>query len=154
MNAFSWDPATIWFLVGLILALLEFAAPGVILIFVGVGAWVTALAVKLGLADGAGAQMAWFAGSSLVLLLGLRRFFKNWFAGFVSKHDTSTNLDDYIGKEVLVLARVAGQTRGQVEFKGAHWTARAAGSDDIVFEIGERAVIAAVDGLCLLLKKH
>lgn len=154
MSAFSWNPALVWFLVGLALVLLEFAVPGVVLVFIGLGAWITALAVKLGLAGDAGVQMAWFGGSSLVLLLGLRRFCKGWFAGFSSKHDTRNNLEEFTGSEVLVLERIAGQTRGRVEFKGANWSARAADGADTVFENGERAVIAAVDGLCLLLKKR
>ena len=153
MNPLAWDPALIWFLVGLTLVLLEFAAPGVVLIFIGLGAWVTALAVKLGWASGSGPQMAWFATSSLVLLLGLRRLFKSWFTGFATQHDGRSNLDDYIGSEVVVLTPIAGQTRGQVEFKGAHWSARAADGADTTFATGERALITAVDGLCLLLKK-
>ncbi len=97
--------------------------------------------------------MAWFAGSSLVLLLGLRKVFKDWFAGFTTTRDTRSNLDEFTGSEVVVLERVAGQARGLVEFKGTHWSA-CADSGDTVFETGERAVITAVDGLCLLLKKR
>lgn len=155
MNVSAWDPALIWFLVGLILVLLEFAAPGIVLIFIGLGAWVTALAVKLGWATGSGPQMAWFAGSSLVLLLGLRRVFKSWFTGFATQHDGRSNLDDYVGSQVVILTRIDSQTRGQVEFKGAHWSARPANdtAPGTTFEPGERATITAVDGLCLLLKK-
>ena len=34
------DPALLWFLLGFVLVLAEFAAPGIIIIFVGLGAWV------------------------------------------------------------------------------------------------------------------
>ena len=37
------DPAVIWFLVGLGLLLLELVLPGLVILFFGVGAWVTAL---------------------------------------------------------------------------------------------------------------
>ena len=37
------DPAVIWFLVGLGLLLLELALPGLVILFFGAGAWVTAL---------------------------------------------------------------------------------------------------------------
>ena len=37
------DSATIWFLIGLGLVLAEFAVPGVILVFLGVAAWIVAL---------------------------------------------------------------------------------------------------------------
>ena len=147
------DAALIWFLAGLVLVLLEFAAPGVVLVFIGLGAWVTALAVKLGWAEGVGAQMAWFAASSLVLLLALRRFFKSWFSGFSNKQDMLRNLDEFTGQEVRVVSEVRGQARGLVEFKGANWSARAAANGDDVFEPGSRARITAVDGLCLLISK-
>ena len=42
------DPALLWFLLGFVLVLAEFAAPGIIIIFVGLGAWVVSLAVWLG----------------------------------------------------------------------------------------------------------
>jgi len=149
----GYDPALIWFLAGLVLVLLEFAAPGVVLVFIGLGAWVTALVVKLGWAGTLGAQMGWFAVSSVVLLLGLRRFFKGWFVGFSQSRDTGADLDEFTGREVAVLSQVTVDTRGQVEFKGANWSARAVGERDVMFDAGERAVIAEVDGLCLLIKK-
>jgi inner membrane protein len=149
---FGFDPATIWFLAGLALVLLEFAAPGVVLVFIGMGAWVAAAAVKLGLAESLGAQMAWFWASSVVLLAGLRRVFKSWFAGFATKRDTKSNLDEFTGQEVVVIQAVRGQGRGLVEFKGANWSARRAGGA-AEFEAGERARVAGVDGLCLVIEK-
>ena len=41
------DPAVIWFMVGLGLLLLELAIPGLVILFFGVGAWVTALVCAL-----------------------------------------------------------------------------------------------------------
>jgi inner membrane protein len=149
----SLDSTTIWFLVGLILVLLEFAAPGVILVFIGLGAWVTALAVRLGWAETLDLQMMWFAGSSVVLLLALRRVFKGWFTGFSVSRDTRANLDEFTGKEVVVLSPVEVGGRGLVEFKGANWAARLAAGETMPFESGERAIIQAVDGLCLLITK-
>lgn len=37
------NPAVIWFFIGLFLLLLEMAVPGLIVMFFGVGAWITAL---------------------------------------------------------------------------------------------------------------
>jgi inner membrane protein len=150
MNA---SVTTIWFLVGLVLILLEFVAPGVILVFIGLGAWITSLAVRLGWAESLDLQMTWFAASSVILLFSLRRLFKGWFTGFSSSRDTRDNLDEFTGREVVVLSRVADGDRGQVEFKGANWAARAADGAGAIFESGDRAVITAVDGLCLLIVK-
>ena len=40
-------PEIIWFFIGLLLALLEFGIPGLIILFFGIGAWVTALSCML-----------------------------------------------------------------------------------------------------------
>lgn len=146
------DPAVIWFVAGLVLVLLELVAPGVILVFFGLGAWVTVAALKLGWAETLEAQVAWFSVSSMVLLFGLRTLFKGWFTGFSSSRNTGSNLDEFAGQEVVVIHAVSGRERGMVEFKGANWSARAA-DGEAVFEVGERVQITAVEGLCLLVRK-
>ncbi|MCB1210863.1 MAG: NfeD family protein [Verrucomicrobiales bacterium] len=144
------DPALLWFLVGFALVLAEFAAPGIIVIFIGLGAWVVSLAVWLGWLPSLGAQIAVFAVSSLALLLGLRRFFKNWFMGFSEQNpDVQGNLDDFTGKTVTVVSALAPGGRGKVEFKGAQWQAACAEP----LQPGDSAVIERVDGLCLIVRK-
>lgn len=139
-------PAQIWFLVGLVLVLAEFAVPGVVLVFIGLGAWVASFATRLGWTDSLAAQMTVFAVSSLVLLLGLRRLFKSWFMGFTKVNpDTTRDLDEFIGRPVVVVTALAAGSRGKVEFKGAGWTAE---SEDAL-EPGETAFITGMDGLCL-----
>jgi membrane protein implicated in regulation of membrane protease activity len=145
--------AILWFLAGLGLVLLEFVAPGVILVFLGLGAWATALALKAGWIESASQQAACFGLSSLVLLLSLRRLFKGWFAGFYESHDGRIRLDEFTGHEVRVLSAFGGRDRGQVEFKGANWQARAAEPEEGGFEAGEIVVIARVDGLCLVVRR-
>ncbi len=72
----SFDPVLIWFLAGLALILAEFMIPGVILIFFGVGAWMTAVTAWLGITPGWTSQLLTFAISSVVMLqLMPSRFF-------------------------------------------------------------------------------
>ena len=142
--------AQIWFLAGLVLVLAEFAVPGVVLVFIGLGAWVASLTTRLGWTDSLAAQMTMFAGSSLVLLLGLRRVFKSWFMGFAKVNpDTTRDLDEFIGKQVLVVSAFSAGCKGRVEFKGAGWTAE---SDDTL-EPGDTAFITGIDGLCLKVRR-
>lgn len=137
----------IWFLVGLVLILLEFAAPGVIVVFFGVGAWITALTTWIGLTDGLAGQLVAWSGSSVLLLVLLRRRLADRFHGFESgQQDPMANLDDPLGTEVLVTRDIGPEHRdGRVEYKGAEWTAVAA--ESVV--AGRLAVITAVDGLTL-----
>jgi membrane protein implicated in regulation of membrane protease activity len=146
------DPALIWFLVGVGLALLELVAPGVILVFFAAGAWVAALTTWLGLTPSLQSQLPVFAISSVVLLVALRRWISGKFSGHVTGvQDPSTNLDEFTGKRVEVLEDVLpGETDGKVEFKGAGWSAR---SDQSIRK-GEAAFIERVDGLTLIITKN
>ncbi len=143
------EPYMVWFVVGLILVLLEFAVPGVILVFIGLGAWLVSLASWAGWVDSVGAQMTLFAVGSLVLLLGLRRVFKPWFTGLSSSSANPGDLDEFINHRVTVVSAIEPDKRGKVEFKGANWNAESTQS----FEPGETALITRVDGLCLHIRK-
>jgi len=144
------SPELIWFLVGLALVLSEFMIPGIILVFFGLGAWITAVASWLGLTPGLSAQLLTFAASSLVLLALLRSRFRNRLTGYVGDdHDPSRNIDDFTGQTVQVIEEIGPDNQeGVVEFKGAHWKARSISS----IHTGEKAVITGVDGIALLVK--
>ena len=145
------SPWLIWFLIGLALILSEFAIPGVILVFFGIGAWFAALFAGLGLIDSLGGQIAVFGIVSVVTLFTLRKFFKNWFVGVVSdtSPEGSENLDEYLGKSATALDDIAAGARGKVEFKGAQWNAVAT----TALVKGERATITALEGLTLTVDK-
>jgi len=137
----------IWFIAGLVLILLEFAAPGVIIVFFGVGAWITALLTWLGLTNSLSLQLLVWAASSVLLVLVLRRRLADRFHGFeTGRQDPMANLDEVTGREVLVTEDVGpDHRRGRVEFKGADWTAVAAET----IAAGQLAVIEKIDGLTL-----
>ena len=72
------DPAVIWFLIGLGLLLLDLALPGLVILFFGTGAWVTALVCAL--ADiSLNVQILIFLVASLLGLVLLRKYLKNRF---------------------------------------------------------------------------
>ena len=58
----------LWFLVGLVLLLSELALPGFVIVFFGVGAWVTAVLVGFGLLPGFNAQLLVFLITSILAL--------------------------------------------------------------------------------------
>ena len=139
-------PELIWFLAGLALILAEFAVPGVILVFFGMGAWVVALALWLGLIEAPVAQAVLFTIASVAFLFGLRRFVRGWFQGDTKDRD-ATLLEEFIGKEVVVSSDIpGGPAVGKVELKGTEWNARCA----TPLAKGARAVVVARDGLVLV----
>jgi membrane protein implicated in regulation of membrane protease activity len=144
-------PELVWFVGGVVLALLEFVMPGVILVFFGLGAWVAALTTYLGLTEGSASQLLVFAVASVAMLLGLRRYIRSRFSGFVSERQApDRNLDEFTGKSVLVLEDIAPGKPGKAEFKGAPWRAES----DAVLSQGEYAIIERMDGLTLILKRQ
>jgi membrane protein implicated in regulation of membrane protease activity len=114
------DPAVIWFLIGLGLLLIELVLPGLVILFFGTGAWVTALVCSL--TDiSLNLQILIFLVASLLGLALLRRYLKKRF--FSKKEgEASDQLEEFIGHQAKVVEEFSNGI-GKVEFKGTHWTA-------------------------------
>ncbi len=114
-------PEMIWFIIGLVLFLLELVVPGFVIFFFGVGAWVTALVCLI--ADpGINLQVIIFAVISVLSLLGLRKIIQKKF--FYSKDNRSEAVEDeFTGKEAIAIADFGSDKNGKVEFKGTTWNA-------------------------------
>lgn len=145
------NPTLIWFLLGLVLIFLEFAVPGVILVFFGIGAWVVAASTYLGLTGSFESQLILFAVTSIVLLVVLRKWIKGKFYGHVRDvQDLTKNIDEFTGHTVVVLKDVIpNKMDGTVEFKGASWRA----ISDVHIKSGEVAIITDIDGITLKIQK-
>lgn len=141
----------IWFIVGLVMILLEFMQPGLVIVFFGAGAWVVSLLAYLDILETLTSQILVFGVVSLGLLLALRRWVKDKFYGHVGdKQNLNENLDEFTGKPVVVLQDVIpGQPGGKIEFKGTTWSAI---SEEEIKQ-GETALIVALDGLTIKIKK-
>jgi membrane protein implicated in regulation of membrane protease activity len=145
----TFNPVLIWFLAGLALVLFEFTVPGVILVFFGLGAWITTLTTWAGLTDGWTSQLLTFAVSSVLMLVFLRRWFRAKFFGHkTGTQDPLDNLDEFKGQAVIVTADIDPVTGGKVEYKGADWSARC----DTPLAAGDRALIDSVDGITLVVR--
>ena len=118
-------PELLWFLIGLILIILEFGIPGVITVFFGIGAWLVALLcllfnIPLNL------QIVIFIIGSIIPLILLRKWFKQLLDGrsIVGPVDLD-ELEEYLGKKVVVTEEITPDRRGRVEFRGSTWKAEA-----------------------------
>ena len=141
------DPAVIWFLVGLGLLLLELVLPGLVILFFGVGAWVTALVCAVTNIN-LNVQILIFLVASLLGLGLLRKYLKN---RFFSKRDEEVRdqLEEFIGHKAQAVQPFSGG-EGKVEFKGAQWSARCDGPVDQ----GQWLTIVSKDGLTLIVKSN
>jgi membrane protein implicated in regulation of membrane protease activity len=114
-------PEVIWFIIGLVLLLLELVMPGFVIFFFGVGAWITAL-LCLFTDPGINVQVVVFAVSSVLTLIIFRRMIKNKF--IYNKDDRSEAVEDeFTGKEAIAIADFRPDKTGKVEFKGTSWNA-------------------------------
>lgn len=139
-------PEIIWFLIGLALLIMEFALPGLIIAFFGVGAWIVAL-VCLITNIGINTQLIIFIVSSVLSLLCLRKWLKGIFLGHTgSKQDLKQNLEEFIGQRAVVKEKITPKAGGKVEFHGTNWLAEA---DE---EIAEGTVVEIVSKENITLK--
>ncbi len=139
------NPGLLWFIVGLVLLLTELFTPSLILMFFGFGAWIVAvlyLAFNIDLP----AQLVVFGVSSIMLLAFFRKKLKPVFFGYVSsRHNASRNMDDYLEKEAVVLARIEPGKPGKVEFNGVAWDAES----EVALAVDARVKIIDRNGLKL-----
>ena len=139
-----YDAAVIWFILGFILFLLEFAVPGLILFFFAIGAWIVAILtfffdIPLNL------QLVIFLACSIITILLFRKSLKNimW-----SRKNATEIEDEFIGKTGKAETFIGPGQNGKVDFKGTSWDAK---SDDII-EKGENVTIIGNESILLIVK--
>jgi len=117
------NPAILWFALGFMLLLAELIMPGLIVLFFGVGAWLTALAYLL-FDLSFNAQLVFFIGTSIMNLILLRRLLLHkWSYPRYSHNELS---EEFIGKNCIVTQNIVpGPLGGKVAFRGTTWTAKA-----------------------------
>ena len=141
------DPAVIWFLIGLGLLLLELVLPGLVILFFGTGAWVTALVCAL--TDiSLNLQILIFLVASLLGLALLRKYLKKRFFGR-KENEIADQLEEFVGHQALVVEEF-NKGIGKVEFKGTNWTAHC---DEPVAE-GMWVTIVRKESLTLFVKPN
>ena len=144
------SPALIWFIIGVVFLIAELAVPGFILIFFTAGSWIAAIAagfmhIKLT------SQIIVFVVSSLILLIGLRKYGLRTFKGKASSNIDDDYSSSKIGKTAVVTKAVAPNVPGEIKVKGSFWRAVA----DMKIEEGQSVVIESQeseDGLTFKVK--
>jgi len=139
------DPAVIWFLVGLGLLLLELVLPGLVILFFGAGAWVTALVCAL-VDINLNWQIFIFLLASLLGLVLLRKYLKRRFFDRKSE-EVADQLEEFIGREAEALDDFKDGA-GKVEFRGTHWSAVSEGE----VKKGQKVTITSKESLTLKVK--
>jgi inner membrane protein len=144
-NIFS-RPELFWFILGLVLFLMELVIPGFFIFFFGLGAWVTALICLIG-EPGTNMQILIFAVISVLSLIALRRIIQKKF--FYSKENLSEEVEDeFTGKEALATTDIGPEMKGKVEFKGTTWKAESKSE----IKKGQTAIIIEKENFTLIVE--
>lgn len=141
-------PEIIWFVVGVVMLIMEFALPGLIIFFFGVGACLVGflcLIFDLSL----NAQLIIFILSSIFLLVTLRKWLKTVFTGRIkSKQEIDPALQEFIGEKAVVIETIKPKVKGKVEFHGTNWLAES----DVEINEGSAVEIIGKENITLKVK--
>jgi len=140
-------PAFWWAVAGIGLMLCEFALPGLILFFFGVGALVTALAAWL-FPLSFSIQLIVFIIASLASLFGLRRTLKSVFTGKTADPRSDALEETLAGETGTAETAIAPGHPGKVRLHGTAWTAE---SEEEI-EAGRPVVVTGQESLTLFVK--
>lgn len=146
ISEFFQNSAVIWFIIGLLFFLLEFIVPGLIVLFFGIGAWITAI-LTLIFDFSLETELVLFLITSVSSLIFLRKYFKRIFVG-KDENSTDEELEEFIGKHATVTEDIAPDKPGKVSFKGANWNAE---SDEVI-EKGKQVEIVARESINFTVK--
>lgn len=138
-------PEIIWFLIGLVLLVLEFSAPGLIIAFFGVGAWVVAL-VALFIDISLTTQLVIFLVTSVFMLVFLRKSLKKVFK--LDSIEAQNELEDFVGHTADVTQKILPNRPGKVELNGTSWEAEAEteiAKGETVKIVGRRSITFIVE---------
>lgn len=140
------SPIVIWFIIGLLLMIIELTNPGFILFFFGLGAWITTIVLAM-FPIPIIAQLILFCCTSVILLVVFRNKFKQLFSGFLTKNsDPTKDIDEIIGKTVTVTEGINPPNRGKVQLFGSSWLAES----DIKLDAG--TVVTVIEKNNIVLK--
>jgi membrane protein implicated in regulation of membrane protease activity len=136
-------PEIIWLIAGILLLLLEFAIPGVLVIFFGFGALVTALLTYLT------GMCAWMQFISFVIFSMLFVFLlRNKFLSMLSGNKDVDPEEEFVGYKGTVGSDMPASQIVRIDFRGTQWNA----ISETPIAKGQRFVIIGKDGLTLKIK--
>jgi len=141
---------SLWLGSGIFLMAIEFLIPGLVMVFVGLGALTVALGMHLGYIDEIVQQFITFFISSIIYLLTLR-FLVLRFVPSVTRKENIDEDEEVMGSIVEIVADINSGEFGRVEHSGSSWQARAEGDQTILK--GEQVKIIGRDNITWIVQK-
>ncbi len=121
MAVIDWTrPELIWFLIGLVLLLIEFSAPGLVIFFFGLGAWFVAATCAFIPLELNG-QLGLFLLVSVLSLLFFRKRLQQIFGGRRDEVVAEDEASQFTGHHGRLTESVRDGQRGRMEINGTSW---------------------------------
>ena len=132
-----------WLAAGLALVVAELATPGgFVIIFFGIAALIVGMLGIVGAVTSVPLQFVLFSLLSVGSLALLRNRLQSKL-----RTPSASNVDSLIGDLAIPQERLSPGVVGRVEVRGSTWSAR--NTSNVTLDPGQRARVAAVDGLTL-----
>ena len=141
---------SLWLGLGFFLMVSELLVPGLVMVFLGMGALTVALGMYLGYVDDYIQQFLVFFLSSIIYLLTLRFLILKFVQTDTRKENINED-DSVMGSIVEVVKDIKFGEFGRVEQGGSSWQARAEG--DQTFLKGEHVKIIGRDNITWIVNK-
>ena len=141
---------SLWLSSGIFLIAVEFLVPGLVMVFVGLGALTVALGMHFGHVDGVLEQFITFFVGSIIYLLTLR-FLVLRFVPSATRKENIDEDEEVMGSIVEIVADINSGEYGRVEHSGSTWQARAEGNQTILK--GEQVKIIGRDNITWIVQK-
>ena len=147
MNSLAFS---LWLSSGIFFTAIEFLVPGLVMVFVGLGALTVTLGMYLGYIDEIVQQFITFFISSIIYLLTLRFLVLRFFTSVTRKENIDED-EEVMGSIVEIVADINSGEFGRVEHSGSSWQARAEGDQTILK--GEQVKIIGRDNITWIVQK-
>lgn len=144
----SINPAVVWIIAGIVMLLMEFAAPGFIIFFFGIAALLVGFLCLI-LPLSLNLQLFFFILLSLFMVFFLRKKMKSIFAGRIkSANEIDDSTDSFVGEKAVVTSRITPDRGGEIELHGTSWNAEA----DETIEVEQLVIVIDKQNLTLKVK--
>lgn len=141
---------SLWLSSGIFLIAVEFLVPGLVMVFVGLGALTVALGMHFGHVDGVLEQFITFFVGSIIYLLTLR-FLVLRFVPSATRKENIDEDEEVMGSIVEIVADINSGEFGRIEHSGSTWQACAEGNQTILK--GEQVKIIGRDNITWIVQK-
>lgn len=135
----------IWVIIGVAMMIIEIFAVSFFFLFIGVGAFVTALLSWMGITDSLTAQLIVFSVVSAASMLIFRKKLRESF------NNKGGDYNEFKGEKAKVISPISPNSDGKVFFRGADWIAYS--DSGVEIPVNSPVSIKKADGIRLLVER-